>query len=100
MAKSEEDIKSDVKDYIRKCGGSYPNWYVGISKDAKHRLFDEHGVDEQDDRWIYSRAYSSQAARNVESYFVNELGTDGGTGGGDEDADYVYAYKKSAHTNP
>jgi len=100
MAKSEEEIKSDIKQWIRKHGGAYAAWYVGVSKDARRRLFDEHGVHEKDDWWIYRQAASSAIARDIESYFVNELGTDGGAGGGEQDADYAYAYKKSAHTNP
>jgi len=100
MVFSEEQIKSDIKAYIAKEGSSYANWYVGVSDDPKARLFKDHGVREKGDWWIYRQAYSSSAARNVESYFVNTLGTDGGTGGGGEDTDYVYAYKKEKHTNP
>jgi len=100
MADTEERIKSDIKTYIVECGGSYSDWYVGISGNARGRLFEGHGVDENNDLWIYRQAYSSDAARRVESYFVSILGTDGGTGGGDEDSDYVYAYKKNEHTQP
>ncbi len=99
MAKSEEEIKSDIKQWIREHGGAYAAWYVGISKDPRHRLFDQHGVHEQNDWWIYRQAHSSTAARNVEAHFLS-LGADGGPGGGEQDADHVYAYKKSAHTNP
>ncbi len=100
MAYSEQQIKSDIKEHIQKDGGGYRAWYVGISKDARDRLFNGHGVHENGDWWIYRQAESSNAARNVESYFVNTLNTDGGTGGGDEKADYVYAYKKNSHTAP
>jgi len=31
---------------------------------------------------------------------VNTLGTDGGTGGGDDSTSSVYAYKKNSHTDP
>jgi len=100
MAKSEEEIKSDIKAQIEGGGSGYRAWYVGISKDARDRLFSGHGVREQGDWWIYRQAQSSAAARNVEAYFVNTLDTDGAPGGGDKDADYVYAYKKAAHTTP
>ena len=97
---SEEQIKSDIKAHIEKEGSSRSSWYVGVSKDARNRLFNEHGVQEIGDWWIYRQAFSSDAARNVEDYFVNIFGTDGDVGGGDKDADYVYAYKKNGHTNP
>jgi len=100
MAHSEDEIKRDIEAHIAKGGGGYRAWYVGVSKDPRDRLFNGHGVHEQGDWWIYRQAYSSAAARRVEAYFVQQRGTDGGSGGGDEDADYVYAYKKAAHTRP
>jgi hypothetical protein len=100
MAYTEEQIKTDIKAYMVKHGGSHGDWYVGVSKDPRGRVFNEHGVLEKGNWWIYRQAYSSSTARNIEDYFVNTLGTDGGVGGGDKDADYVYAYKKSANTNP
>jgi len=100
MTESEEEIKSGIKAFMQAHGGSYSAWYVGVSKDPRDRLFNDHGVDEKGDWWIYSQAQSSTAARNVEAHFVDTLNTDGASGGGDKDADYVYAYKKAAHTTP
>lgn len=100
MANSKQEIINDIDAYIQKCGGAYRDWYVGISKDARDRLFNDHSVRENGDSWIHKTAMSAQAAREVEDHFVNTLGTDGGTGGGDYTANMVYAYKKAAHTNP
>jgi len=100
MASSEDQIRTDIKDYMAKLGGKYMDWYVGITADWRTRLFQGHGVHEKGDAWISRQAYNSAVARRVEAYFVDTLGTDGGPGGGDEDADYVYAYKKQVHTNP
>ena len=100
MANSEETIKSDIKAHMQKGGGAYAAWYVGISKTPRDRLFNGHRVHEKDDWWIYRQAETAAAAQSVESYFVNTPGTDGGTGGGDKESDYVYAYKKNAHTDP
>lgn len=97
MVKSEQEIISDIEGHIQKGGGGYNAWYVGISEDAKDRLFNEHNVEEW---WIFRQASSSQVAREIESYFVNILGTDGGAGGGGENTDMVYAYKKAANTIP
>lgn len=93
-------IVEDIKAYIGKCGGSYSGWYVGISHNAENRLFNEHTVRKHGDAWIFRTASSAKEARIVEAYFVNELGSDGGTGGGDITAKMVYAYKKAYHTNP
>lgn len=100
MVKIKQEIISEIDSYIEECGGGYSAWYVGVSKDARDRLFNQHGVKEKGDFWIHRAASSSQIAREVEAHFVNKLGTDGGTGGGDETATMVYAYKKARHTDP
>ena len=100
MVKSEEEIKSEIKNHIDKNGGPYSSQYVGISENPENRLFTVHNVDRNYDIWIYRETSSSNVARRIEDYFINVIGTDGGPGGGDEDAKYVYAYKKNSHTNP
>ncbi|MEJ5330147.1 MAG: hypothetical protein WHT07_08330 [Desulfobaccales bacterium] len=100
MSYEQMDIINGILDYMEKVGGDRKSWYVGIAKDAPTRLFDDHRVREYNDHWIYFKADSSQAARNVESFFVKILKTDGGLGGGDIYSDMVYAYKKGYHTIP
>lgn len=95
-----QQIIDDIKAYISKNGGSYRSWYVGISEQPRHRLFNDHNVNENDDWWIYRKATSTESARRIESHFINVPGTDGGVGGGDWQAVYIYAYRKSARTNP
>jgi len=97
---TKQEIANDLIAYIQRGGGSYRAWYVGVSRDARSRLFQDHNVREHGDLWIYRQAASARDAREVEASFVNTLGTDGGTGGGDYTADMVYAYKRAAHTNP
>lgn len=100
MTKSKQEIIDDINTHIRKSGGGYSVWYIGISKDAKDRLFNGHSVKEKKDAWIYRTASSSQVAREIEDYFVNTLNIGGDTGGGDNTSDMIYAYKKAVHTNP
>ena len=101
MIKTEQEkIIEEIKTHMSGCGGYYSSWYVGISKDSRNRLFNEHAVNEKTDSWIYRIAASSDIARQIEEYFVYVLGTDGGPGGGDKDARSVYAYRKNSHTNP
>ena len=91
MAKTEE-IVIDFVSYISQWGSDYNDWYVGITKDIKERLFNFHNVKKESDAWIYRTASSSEIAREIESFFL-DLGADGGSGGGDDDTDIVYAYK-------
>ncbi len=97
MAQKAEIIQS-FKDYMAKNGEEYSDWYVGIASDPKKRLFNDHNVRENPGIWIYDDAETQKIAREIEEYFIN-LGTDGGSGGGDSSTTYVYAYKKTAYTN-
>jgi hypothetical protein len=100
MAKNKEEIMREIKNYMENEEGEYSDWYVGISQDAQNRLFNEHQISEEEDLWIIEEAYSVDDARFIEHYFVEMLDTDGGPGGGDEDAVMVYAYKKTYNSNP
>jgi len=100
MAKSEEEIiRQQIKSYIDRKNGRYKSWYVGVSGDARRRLFYGHNVDKKD-WWIFRITSSSSVARRIESYFFDTVGTDGAPGGGTEEVNAVYAYKKRAHTDP
>lgn len=100
MADSEEKIKMDIMNQIGRYGGNYSNWYVGISENPRDRLFDQHGIDEQCGPWIIRWALSTDIARCIQRYFIEVLGTDGGSGEEDAEARAVYAYEKKSHTDP
>lgn len=99
MPLRESELRRQIQRYINRFTYSYSRWYVGISEDPRRRLFADHNVDEQRGLWGIWEAYTTNVARRVEAHFIS-LGTDGGTGGGDEDAVFVYAYKKTAATVP
>jgi hypothetical protein len=94
-----DQAEKEIKAYIDKRRKPYSSWYVGIASDARKRLFEEHNVSEKDDYWTYRRCSSVGAARVVEEALL-KLGCDGALGGGDESTASVYAYLKSANTNP
>jgi len=91
-----QQIISDITNYI---GNKYASWYVGITSDARQRLFIDHKVIEKGGYWIYREADTNNGARLVERYFLN-LGCDGGTGGGDNTSRIVYVYLKTNDTDP
>lgn len=99
MSKTKEQIVEDIQGHKDDRGGAYKDWYVGISKDAKDRLFNGHKVKGKVDAWIWHTAISSDVAREVEDHF-QDLGMDGDKGGGSDASNQVYAYKKKAHTDP
>ena len=67
--------------------------HVGITKDPKRRLFDEHKITDEDYWWIYIEAEDVDTAREVELYFLR-IGMRGGSGGGDNETKFVYCFCK------
>lgn len=80
-----------VEDYILQNQGYFPEWYCGITADPRGRLFSGHRVQEVGGLWIYADAGSELLAREAE-YLLLLQGCQGGCGGGDRSARYVYAY--------
>jgi hypothetical protein len=97
---SKEEIIMGIENLIKKNGGDFGSWYVGIGLDADESLFKEHHVNEDANLWVYYTADSHDEAIEIEEFFMNNKRTDGEHGGGDDDADMVYAYKKTVSTNP
>lgn len=97
MTTNEQKIVNDFLTYMNKNNKSANAWYVGITSNIQERLFNEHKVN-KNGVWIYQNDISEQTARNVESYFIDTEKTQGGTGGGDEDINAVYAYLITSET--
>lgn len=98
MPQTKEVIIQEVDAHIQKENSGYRNWYVGIARDPRSRLFNDHNVSEHNGWWIFREAYSDTSAREVESFFLDYRGTKGGPGGGDSDTKYVYAYRITEST--
>jgi hypothetical protein len=91
-------IVEAIKEHTRKSGAKYwSEWYAGITSDIDQRLHGDHKVPEKDFWYIWREAISSQAARDAEAELL-KLGYKGGSGGGDDDSTFVYAYKITSIT--
>lgn len=99
MGKTAKEIIDEIEAHIDKRGGAYEDWYVGVTDSPRDRLFEDHDVDEDNDAWIYVPGETEDDVREAERHFVEDQGTDGDTGGG-EDVTDTYAYKKQRHTDP
>ena len=97
---THDEIIQSIKGFMKNIEGTADTFYVGISRSPRERLSKGHNVDLSIETWAIFPASSYQTARSVEAYFVNEMKTGGGPDGGDETADFVYAFKKNRHTRP
>jgi len=98
-AKNSKIICDEIAQHISKQGGEKKAWYFGIATDLKQRLHQDHQVPEEDYWYIWREAVSALEARAIEKAFL-DWGCDGGSGGGDDNTRFVYAYLKSHVTNP
>jgi hypothetical protein len=98
MAYSLKKIVDEIIEYIEKRGGNFQSWYVDVSADPERKLFNDHKVNAAKELWIVKETGNELNARNTVNFIITEFGTDGGTK--DEAGKYIYAYRKTAATNP
>ena len=96
MAYTEESSILKIKTHIKKRGGGYNSWFVGIGKHARKEL-SHHGVKRKGNCWILVRANSDSIAENVRSHLAESFGLVTQEG---QHGDFVYAYKLAANTKP
>ena len=99
MAEDAQTAYNGIVANINKQGGSYSSWYCGITSDVESRLFGDHKVPREDHWRSFRKCHNDTDARAVETALI-KLGCDGDEGGGDETSVYVYAYLKTAETDP
>ena len=99
MARDAQATYTEIVAQINSQGSSYSNWYCGITSDIESRLFGDHKVPRENSWFIYRTCHNDTDARAVETALV-EQGCDGGSGGGDQTSVIVYAYLKTAVTDP
>ena len=95
MAKLLNIIIMEILEFIYREGGDPETWHIGVTKDPRQRLFDEHQVHYQNDAWIYRVATSEGEALQVQAYF-SEFGLAEGEEEWQPGSCAVYAYRKHA----
>ncbi len=98
--KKRSEIIHEIEEHIKLNGGSFSEWFVGMTEDPKKRLFGQHKLREKGDGWICRRTFDGGHAFEIVEYFrtVRQLATMKDTRS--DDAVYVYAYRMKEHTNP
>ena len=109
MSSRKERKSNNLYRFVRRIMDSLKNegypvevqdFYVGITNDVDRRLFEEHLLDEETDSFRVEQFNTVEDAREVEAFFLNEMGLDGGAGGGEDDSVFVYIYLKSEDSDP
>jgi hypothetical protein len=94
---AQQIIAATIKHMTAAGGGTYSQWYAGITSDYQQRLA-AHGADAT----TYPKVYdckNDDTARYVEKHFLAK-GCKGDTGGGDYRGRYFYVYKTNRNTRP
>ncbi len=98
MEKIDKNLAyKEIFNHIKTEGHGFKGWYAGITEDIDRRLHQQHNVPYENHWFMYRKCFSSDDAREVEDALLH-MGCSGGKGGGDNDAVYVYAYKKTRDT--
>lgn len=92
---TDEDIYAGILQHVGT--DTFSNWYVGITNNIDSRLFGDHAVSREYGHWYHAPALDSDHSRSAEQALLN-LGFDGGNGGGDNTAVFVYAFRKDLGT--
>lgn len=94
MMLSVQQIKFEILAYIREFDPVFGHWTVGASGDPKADMERLHGIDMDNDPWIFKQALTGIAARNICRYFHEILGCEAPDGLADaaaEERTRVYA---------
>jgi hypothetical protein len=76
----------------------FADWYVGVARNPRERLFNHHGVNEAAGDWAFEEAETAKAARRIATSFHDGAGCDGELGVPDPEALSVYIYLKTSDT--
>ena len=87
---NETSLIRELVNRMRSVRALPGQWYAGITADIEQRL-KEHNVDPRG-VWYAVDAGSAAAARAIEKYFIERLGTRGGSGGGSIFSRFFYVY--------
>jgi hypothetical protein len=96
MSKSKSEILDEISAFIAKHGGKTKDWCFGTSGTPREKLR-EHNF-KNGDVGLIRQAHSELQAGEVVEFLTGQ----GARGGADikPGYDYVYGYKRAAHTKP
>ena len=94
---TKDAIVRSVLQWAKENNVAHNQVYVGITEDAKQRIYDEHNVTPNCGLHTRFEAITEKDARDAENVLINQYKFWGGTGGGDKPK-IVYAYEITEST--
>ena len=92
MPSMKQQIVDEIKEHIQNSGGEYSDWYVGVCSTVRYQLLVEA---KSKHLFIARQAYSPYVAAAVQDYCKKRLKTDCSVGIEGDNANIIYAYRKS-----
>jgi hypothetical protein len=94
MLLPKDEIIADFEAQIRKMGGEYSEWFVGVAKDLREPLFETHLLEDKNDGFLYREAFTPGCAREIRGHFVTQRAAtiDASSRQGGR---LIYAYRKT-----
>ncbi len=91
MLLPKDEIIADIESQIRRNGGEFSDWCVGVAKDSREPFFEAHLVEDRNDGFLFREAFTPGCAQEIRDYLVNQCGATLDPSSSD-DGRLVYAY--------
>ena len=98
-AKRARDIRARIEIFMHQMGGKPGDFCVGVCREPLLRCWTGRAVDLKDGNFVFSRVDNAEMARLIERHFAEVVGTDIADLSSVGDVTYVYAYRKTWHTD-
>ncbi len=90
------DTLVKFNDILSSYGGTYDQWYVGLTRDPRHSFVDIHKVDFNNIHWILTNKCSPVTMRYAKNILI-KLGCKYNKTLDMRNSDRVYLYRKEVH---
>jgi len=94
MSPAQESIIKTIETHMLRFKVNPNSWYVGITNNIRKKLFEEIGVSEQNDNWIYITTENNDSAKEIKKQLLSN-GLSNINVSEDEIGNIIFVYQKS-----
>ncbi len=95
-AEARDTVYNKIVRHINRNGGTFSQWYCGITNNPDHTLFVRHNV-ARNSAYFHKECFTEGSSRDTERRLLAR-GCDGGGGGGGIRSVHVYVYRITQNT--